>query len=206
MKTLLILTGPQGSGNHLWSKVFSADKSIYGWQQLLTSYWIPHSAEPFARAWDNPQLLKDFEFGNYAMTSISCPYAKDGQAVDPKYREFVAEARRLGYQVKIAIIGRDKNVLEYQQQRVRREVTLGRFEANLPYLQSLQPVYLSTELLYLYRKDYLRSISVQLHFPIFIEDAVLDEILIKDPNAKYFQPAETQELDYFVRQVSGIKE
>ena len=205
MKTLLILTGPQGSGNHLWSKVFSADNSVWGWKQLLTTYWIPHSAEPFAPAWDNPELLKDIEFGNYAVTSISCPYARDGQAIEPRYIEFVNEAKRLGYHVKIAIIGRDQNVLRHQQTRVRGAVSYNRFERHLHYLQSLSPVYLSTELLYLYRRDYVRSISRQLQFPIHIEDAVLDEILVKDPNAKYFKPAETQELDHFVRHVSGIK-
>lgn len=205
MKTLLILTGPQGSGNHLWSKVFSADNTVWGWKQLLTSYWIPHSDEPFAMAWDCPQLLKDFDFNKYAVTSISCPYAKDGQAVEPKYTEFVNEAQRLGYCVKVAIIGRDKNVLEHQQKRVRGAVSYNRFETHLPYLQSLNPVYLSTELLYLYRKDYVRSVSKQLEFPIHIDDAILDEILIKDPNAKYFQQTEPQELDHFVRYVSGIK-
>lgn len=205
MKTLLILTGPQGSGNHLWSKVFSADNSVWGWKQLLDTYWIPHSSEPFSLAWDNPSFLKEINFGHYAVTSISCPYARDGQAVEPRYQEFVEEARYLGYTVKIAIIGRDKNILQHQQARVRRQVTLHKFEDNLPYLQSFYPVYLSTELLYLYRQDYVRSISTQLQFPINIEDSVLDEILIKDPNAKYFKPAETQELDYFVRQVSGIK-
>ena len=205
MKTLLILTGPQGSGNHLWSKVFSADDSVWGWKQLLTTYWIPHSAEPFAPAWDNPELLKDIEFGNYAVTSISCPYARDGRAIEPHYVAFINEAKRLGYHVKIAIIGRDQNVLQYQQTRVRGAVSYNRFEHHLPYLQSLSPVYLSTELLYLYRRDYVRSLSMQLQFPIHIEDTVLDEILVKDPNAKYFQPAETQELDHFVRHVSGIK-
>lgn len=205
MKTLLILTGPQGSGNHLWSKVFSADNSVWGWKQLLTTYWIPHSAEPFAPAWDNPHLLKDIEFGNYAVTSISCPYARDGQAIEPHYVAFINEAKQLGYHVKIAIIGRDQNVLQYQQTRVRGAVSYDRFKHHLPYLQSLHPVYLSTELLYLYRKDYVRSLSLQLEFPIHIEDSVLDEILIKDPNSKYFQPAETQELDHFVRHVSGIK-
>lgn len=205
MKTLLIVTGPQGSGNHLWSKIFSADKSVFGWKHLLDTYWIPHSAEPFALAWDDPKLLKDIEFGNYAMTSISCPYAKDGKAIEPKYAEFISEARRLRYTVKIAIIGRDQNVLRYQQTRVRKEVSYGRFQENLPYLQSLHPVYLSTELLYLYKRDYIRSISTQLEFPIHIEDSVLDEILKTDPNTKYFQQAETQELDHFVRYVSGIK-
>ena len=205
MKTLLILTGPQGSGNHLWSKVFSADESVWGWKQLLDTYWIPHSAEPFAMAWDNPRLLEEIEFGNYAMTSISCPYARDGEALEPKYAEFISEARQLGYNVKVAIIGRDQNVLRYQQKRVRGAVSYDRFEHNLPYLRSLHPVYLSTELLYLYKKDYLRSLSVQLEFPIFVEDAKLEEILIQDPNAKYFQQAETQELDHFVRHVSGIK-
>ena len=205
MKTLLIITGPQGSGNHLWSKIFSADNSVWGWKQLLDTYWIPHSAEPFAPAWENPRLLKEIEFGSYAVTSISCPYAKDGQAVEPKYLEFINEACNLGYKVKIAIIGRDRNILLHQQQRVRKQVTLNKFEENLPYLQSLRPVYLSTELLYLYRRDYIRSIADQLQFPVNIEDNVLNEILIKDPNSKYFTQSDMQDLDYFVRQVSGIK-
>lgn len=205
MKTLLILTGPQGSGNHLWSKVFSADESVWGWKSLLKTYWIPHSDEPFALAWDNPRSLEDIEFGNYAMTSISCPYVRGGKTYEPKYAEFISEARQLGYRVKVAIIGRDQNILRYQQTRVRGAVSYDRFNDNLPYLQSLHPVYLSTELLYLYKKDYIRSISYQLEFPIHIEDSVLEEILVKDPNAKYFQQSEPQDLDYFVKHVSGIK-
>ena len=204
MKTLLIVTGPQGSGNHLWSKVFSADSSVWGWKQLLDTYWIPHSAEPFALAWEDPRLLKEIDFGNYAMTSISCPYAKNGEAVEPKYAEFISEAKRLGYQVKLAIIGRDQNVLQYQQTRVRGAVSYHRFESNLHYLQSLHPVYLSTELLYLYKKDYIRSLSMQLEFPINIEDQQLEKILEQDPNAKYFKAAPEQELDHYVRYVSGL--
>lgn len=204
MKTLLIITGPQGSGNHLWSKILSADNSVWGWKRLLTTYWIPHSEEPFAMAWDNPQLLKDIEFGNYAITSISCPYAKDGKAIEPKYVEFVNQAKDLGYNVKVGIIGRDANVLRHQQKRVRGTVSYNRFEHHLHYLQSLHPVYLSTELLYLYKKDYIRSLSMQLQFPINIEDDQLAEILKQDPNEKYFKPANEQPLDNYVRTVSGL--
>ena len=49
MKTLAILTGPQGSGNHLWSKIFSLHEDVFGWKSLLDNYWEAHRySEPFA--------------------------------------------------------------------------------------------------------------------------------------------------------------
>ena len=41
MKTLAVLTGPQGSGNHLWSKIFSLHEDVFGWKSLLDNYWEP---------------------------------------------------------------------------------------------------------------------------------------------------------------------
>lgn len=202
MKTLLIITGPQGSGNHLWSKVFAASAEVYGWSELNNTYWIPHADEPFAAAWDNTTKLSDIEFDKFAVTSISCPYAKDGSAVEPNYASFVNEAERLGYKVRLAIIGRDQNVLQYQQQRVRGTHSYKRFEQHLAYLCGLNPVFISTELLYLYRMNYLRSLD--LGVPINITEEKLNEILVQDPNSKYFIPAEPQELDILVKHVSGL--
>lgn len=204
MKTLLIITGPQGSGNHLFSKVFAATEGVYGWKELNDTYWIPHDKEPFAEAWHNPSLLKDIEFGNYGVTSISCPYAYHGNTVTPDYDKFIDAARNLGYEVKLAIIGRDKNVLQYQQERVRGTHSFKHFDDMLPKLCLRNPVFLSTELLYLYRMDYVRSLITQLNFPIYITKEKLEEILVQDPNSKYFQPAEEQPLDAYVRTVSGI--
>ena len=204
MKTLLIITGPQGSGNHLWSKVFAATPKVHGWQALLDQYWIAHDQEPFASAWHDPVKLADIEFEQYAVTSISCPYAYHGTTTVPDYEAFVNRARGLGYEVKIAIIGRDQNVLQYQQTRVRGAASTDHFRHWLPWLCLQDPVFLSTELLYLYSMDYLRTIRQQLTFPIEIEQAQLDEILKQDPNSKYFTAAEEQPLDQHVRTVSGL--
>lgn len=204
MKTLLIITGPQGSGNHLWSKVFAATPKVHGWQALLDQYWIAHDQEPFASAWHDPVKLADIEFEQYAVTSISCPYAYHGTTTVPDYEAFVNRARGLGYEVKIAIIGRDQNVLQHQQTRVRGAASTDHFRHWLPWLCLQDPVFLSTELLYLYGIDYLRTLRQQLTFPIEIEQTQLDEILKQDPNSKYFAAAKEQPLDQYVRTVSGL--
>jgi hypothetical protein len=204
MKTLLIITGPQGSGNHLWSKIFAATPSVFGWQALLNEYWIAHDQEPFAEAWHDPVKLTDVEFNQYAVTSISCPYAYHGTTTVPDYQAFINRAKGLGYDVKIAIIGRDQNVLQYQQTRVRGTASTDHFRTWLPWLCLHDPVFLSTELLYLYGQDYLRTLRRQLKFPIYIEQAQLDEILKQDPNSKYFTAAAEQPLDQYVRTVSGL--
>ena len=50
-KTLVILTGPQGSGNHLWSKILSLHADVFGWKSLLDNYWEAHRiSEPFAES------------------------------------------------------------------------------------------------------------------------------------------------------------
>jgi hypothetical protein len=46
MKKLLIITGPQGSGNHMWSKILALHPAVNGWSALLEEYWIPHDREP----------------------------------------------------------------------------------------------------------------------------------------------------------------
>ena len=86
MAKMLILTGPQGAGNHLWSKIFSLHPEVYGWKTLLENYWEAHRfAEPFARYWRDPSLLKEFNWAqsDYYFTSISCPLGIIGSDVNP---------------------------------------------------------------------------------------------------------------------------
>jgi len=60
---MLILTGPQGAGNHLWSKIFSLHPEVYGWKTLLDNYWEAHRfAEPFAQHWKDHSLLSTFDW------------------------------------------------------------------------------------------------------------------------------------------------
>ena len=75
-KKMLILTGPQGAGNHLWSKIFSLHPEVYGWKTLLENYWEAHRfSEPFAQHWRDHTLLEVFDWtqSEYYFTSISCP-------------------------------------------------------------------------------------------------------------------------------------
>jgi hypothetical protein len=206
VKTLLIVTGPQGSGNHLFSKIFSRSPVVFGWKELTENYWIAHDKEPFAEAWADPEKLKTIQFTeDYAVTSISCPYAYKGEVTIPNYDGFIDEAMDLGYKVKFAIIGRDANILEHQQRRVRLRYSTPDMMALMPKLEDLNPIFLSTELLYLYREYYVRSLTELLDFPVYVSDDDLRGILMQDPNAKYFTTVDEQPLDPIVRKVSGIK-
>ena len=206
MKTMLIVTGPQGSGNHVFSKVFALHKQVYGWKELLNQYWIAHDHEPFASCWNNPEELKlmNFDSMDYYVTSISCPYANKGVVTIPNYEKFVNTLKELGIQVKVAIIGRDQNILKHQQLRVRERHSYVDFEKQLPYLLSLNPTFISQELLYLYKQDYLKTLSEQLNFPIDYQNDKIKEILKKDANSKYFVQIEKTELDLLARHVSGL--
>jgi hypothetical protein len=189
-KTLLIITGPQGSGNHLWSKIFALHPDVYAWHALLHEYWIGHDQEPFAEYWENPELLREFNWGKceYFVTSVSTPYMLNGERTVPNIVRFAATVMGLGIRVKIAIIGRDRNILNYQQTRVRGDVTYDIALAEYERLRTWSPVFLSYELLHLYGDLYLQQISQQLEFPIDFDHVQLNKILTDDTNSKYFQP------------------
>jgi hypothetical protein len=197
MKQLLIFTGPQGSGNHLWSKIFALHPEVAGWSALLDKYWIPHDQEPFADCWKDPELLKtrDWSQKDCYVTSISCPYFDGSQLVVPNIVGFAAQAMGCGLQVKIAIIGRDRTVLDFQETRVRGQSTFAIAQEHYKKLESWNPLYLSYELLHLYRDSYLKQISKTLDFPIAYNDSRLSEILIDDTNKKYIQPVDHHWVD-----------
>ena len=203
-KTLLILTGPQGSGNHLWSKIFALHSDVYAWHALLHDYWIGHDQEPFAECWANPELLKEFvweDCGHY-VTSISIPYMLNGERTVPDIVRFAATALGQGVRVKIAVIGRDRNILNYQQTRVRGEPTVDLALAEYKKLTTWNPVFLSYELLHLYGKNYLQQISQQLEFPMDLEHPQLNEIIADDTNSKYFQPVDHHPTDVLAKHAS----
>jgi hypothetical protein len=204
MKTLLIITGPQGSGNHLWSKIFALHPDVYGWHALLHEYWIGHDQEPFAACWENPDRLKDFNWGEctYFVTSVSTPYMLNGERTTPNIVRFAATAMGLGIKVKIAIIGRDRNILNYQETRVRGEPTHDIALEEYERLHTWSPVFLSYELLHLYRDFYLKQIAQQLEFPIDYSDPQLTNILTDDTNSKYFKPVEYHPTDDLAQHTS----
>jgi hypothetical protein len=201
MKRLLIITGPQGSGNHMWSKVLAHSPSVQGWQNLTKEYWISHKDEPMNHIWQDPSLFTttEFPYDNY-VTSISNPFTRMGPKDSegwqtPKYDEFIQNAQQAGFNVKLAILGRDQNILEFQQTRVRGKYSTPLFLKEMSTLMKYNPVFLSNELLHLYGIEYLNQMSKLLDFPIEIDDATLKDILKENANKKYLKPVDDYWLD-----------
>lgn len=207
-KTMLVVTGPQGSGNHLFSKVLALHPDVMGWKDLLKHYWIGHDNEPFARLWHSPSMIGNQVWDKkHYVTSISCPYIYDGKRCIPDYHWVIDEFEKVGFRVKVAVIGRDQNILHNQQERVRGESTLHHFTEQMESLARYHPTFMSTELLYLYRNHYLQALSKELGFPIDYNNPKLEEILVTDPNAKYFnEPIGPQPLDEQVKYASLKKQ
>jgi hypothetical protein len=198
MAKMLILTGPQGAGNHLWSKVLSLHPEVYGWKTLLENYWEAHRfAEPFAQHWRDHSLLKSFDWtqSEYYFTSISLPLGIIGHDVNPIWmpdiQGFAATVLGCGVEVEIAVVGRDQTILTNQQTRIRTQPTLPLFLEQLPKIRN--PTFLSYELLYLYKQDYLKSLK--LNIPVAWDDSSISTILENDSNLKYIHYVDEYILD-----------
>ena len=192
-KKMVILTGPQGSGNHLWSKIFSLHPEVFGWKSLLENYWEAHRfSEPFCKCWKNHNLLKEFDWNShqYFFTSISIPLGIQDTKWEPDIVGFVNAVEELGIETQIVVVGRDQNILRHQQNRLRNESTLHHFIKQLPNFPN--PIFLSYELLYLYKQDYLKSLNINI--PIAWKDFRIDDILNNDSNDKYIHSIS----DYFL--------
>jgi hypothetical protein len=192
-RQMLILTGPQGAGNHLWSKVFSQHPEVYGWKTLLENYWEPHRFnEPFAQYWRDPAKLKDFDWtqSEHYFTSISVPLGIPGDDVNPLWepnlQAFQQAVHACGVNTRFAVVGRDQNILREQQTRIRTQPTLPMFMQQMPQ----DPIFLSYELLYLYQDAYVRSLDVNI--PV---DPNVAWMLEDDANAKYVHGVDRNELD-----------
>lgn len=186
---LLIVTGPQGSGNHMFAKIFNMHPAVRGWKMQWRE-WQGHHQEPFQEYWQDPTQLANFDPGAYEnfVTSISCPFFKDKQPQIPKYQQFITEAKKY-FQVKILVIARDRHILKLQQQRVRGSHTTPEFIKQLENLEDVN--FVSHEALYLYQGKYLESLSKQLDFPIaHNHTTLLNDWLKKDANTKYITNVE----------------
>jgi hypothetical protein len=104
---------------------------------------------------------------------------------------FANAVKDCGVDVEFAVIGRDQTILYNQQTRIRTQSTLLMFLEQLKTIPN--PTFLSYELLYLYRCDYLKTLSFSI--PVAWNDPGLDSILEDDANAKYIHGIEHNELD-----------
>jgi hypothetical protein len=128
------------------------------------------------------------------------PYINNGVATIPDFKTFIKQAQSIGLNVKIAVLGRDRNIVEMQQQRVRKGITLS--QALAEFAQFAQPVFLSYELLHLYQEQYLRQLSHQLAFPIAWTDARVKKIIQEDTNTKYFSAVDYHPTDDLAHKTS----
>ena len=199
-KKLLIITGPQGSGNHLFSRLLSLHPDVSGWEELKEKYWVPSDQEPFADYWVKLELLTLDKFYGYQyhLANVSCPFMYDGVRYIPKILEVAERARFLGIEVQIAIIVRDQNINAEQQRRVRGEVTTP-IAQNYYYntlLKSTFPVhFLDHEAFFLHKEHYLKWVSNILDFPVELNTEKINLFIEKDANHKYIKYVEEYWLD-----------
>jgi hypothetical protein len=215
-KKLLIITGPQGSGNHLFSRLLSLHPAVSGWEELLNQYWVPSDQEPFADYWVDPDKLQADQFAGfrYHLANVSCPFMYDGVRYVPKILEVAERASSYGVDVEIAIIVRDQNINAEQQRRVRGEVTtpIAQDYYYNTLLKSSFPVhFLDHEAFFLHKEHYLKWISKIVDFPVELDPVKINQFIDKDANHKYVRYVEEYWLDQEVwagiqsKQARGLK-
>ena len=201
MANILVISGPQGTGNHVFSKVLSMHITVHGWDQLLREYWINHDNAPFKDIWNTPENIDNYdwtEHENYVL-SVSGPYVdknKDGvrHTKYPDYREVLRRLNEKG-NLQVGIIGRDQNITAQNQLRKRGVESLHNYLNKIEDIMEYRHTFLSVELLYMFRHQYVKSLDSVLDIPVDYTNERLHYILNKDPNAKYVHYVENSWLD-----------
>jgi len=189
---VILLTGPQGSGNHLWSKVFTtwADKE----------YWVGHKDEPHSKLWKNMDSWRTHKFSGDTVISISIPYAVRGNTTFPDIKLWKEIMIERGIDHKICAITRDENINFLQNKRVRPE---NNYYNAVEYIKTLGvDCFLSTETLMLYQWKYVEQVCRQLEFSIDKKDVDFSQSF----NEKYVKYVQQFDLDKEVWEVSEIEE
>ena len=191
-----MLIGPQGSGNHLFSKCFASSDKIGGWKTLNEHYWKGHHTEPFNEVWQGKRDLSidDFNGYDYWVTSVSMPFVCDGELALPHVHDFYNQAVALGVDARLGLITRDKNILELQQARVRNKPTLPQF---MQYFNDrmLPMHYLSHETLVLHKQNYMNYICELFGFPSINANTIKAVLAGSNANKKYIKNVEEHWLD-----------
>lgn len=199
-KHLLIVTGPQGSGNHLFARIFSQHPKVHGWQALLDQYWVPSDEEPFAEYWVYPERLSAdyFDSAQYFVANVSAPFFYDGQRQLPKIQQVAEQAQSLGIKVTVAIVCRDININRVQQQRVGNAVTIeSAHEYYAQLIKKFRCHFISNETFFAWGQHYIEYLGQQFDFPVDADKC--RDLIDKNPNEKYVQAVETHWLDDTIR-------
>jgi hypothetical protein len=200
MRKLLILIGPQGSGNHIFSRIFSVHPEVHGWKELQDYYWLKHHREPFNESFIYPDLLTEDQFEGYEYISagISYPSNFDGIRYQPKILEFATKADSWGIAVTIAVICRDETIVRAQQTRLRNSETIDELKTYVSdvLLPSKFPVhFISLETFFCHKQEYLQYLSKVLDFPIDYTNPNVLKFITESPNKKYITPISDHWLD-----------
>ena len=199
-RKMLIVVGPQGSGNHMWAKIFGLHPNVYGWKKLQEKYWEGHHLEPFAEAWVDPKLLKLPDDKLFFVTSCSIPYVYKGGNRVPPILEFCQAVEAHKVSPIVAVTSREKSIVEFQQERVRGKITLNDAYRAIEELASEHYInFLSYESLILWRRRYLEFLMETLKFPIDWQNSKIDEIIKENENAKYVHDIDSHWLDKEVK-------
>jgi hypothetical protein len=201
MANILVTSGPQGTGNHVFSKVLSMHNNVCGWDQLLREYWVNHDSAPYKDIWNTPENIDNYdweEHENYVL-SVSGPYvSKDKDGVRhteyPNYKEVLRRLNEKG-NLQVAVIGRDQNITAQNQLRKRGVESLHNYLNKIEDIIEYRHTFLSVELLYMFRHQYVKSLDSVLDIPVDYNNERLHYILNKDPNAKYVHYVEHSWLD-----------
>jgi hypothetical protein len=206
-KRLVIITGAQGSGNHLVSRLLSLHPDVQGWDKLLDEYWVPSDEEPLAKFFVEPDQLTVDDISKFTVCNVSYPFIYDGVKTYPKIRELAEHARSLGVDVTLLIVTRDATINKLQQERVRGYVA---YDEAIKYYSKLMSQdaflfkdmhFVSHETIFAMPNDYMRYLRDLLQFPILWHCAK-DNIDVP-PNSKYVVPVDSYWLDEQVW--NGIK-
>jgi len=206
-KRLVIITGAQGSGNHLVSRLLSLHPGVQGWDKLLDEYWVPSDEEPLAKFFVEPEHLTSDDISKFTVCNVSYPFIYDGVKTYPKIRELAEKARSLGIDVTLLVVIRDAAINKLQQERVRGYVA---YDEAIKYYSKLMSQdgflfkdmhFVSHETIFAMPNDYMRYLRDLLQFPILWHHAK-DHIDIP-PNSKYVVPVDSYWLDEQVK--DGIR-
>ena len=191
---VLLITGPQGSGNHIWSKVLTT------WAD--GDKWVGHRDEPHSHLWTDVEQWYTHNFTEVnTVVSVSCPFAVDGITRYPDINRWREIMEKRGIPHEVAVITRDKTINDYQNERVR---PVNNYKNSVEYLKNvIVDTYLSTETLHIYKEYYLDSLNEQLKFDIEYDIKKLYHILSQSFNEKYISRLEYSSLDKEVWEVSG---
>ena len=97
--------------------------------------------------------------------------------------------------MQVGIIGRDQNITAQNQLRKRGVESLHNYLNKIEDIIKYRHTFLSVELLYMFRHQYVKSLDSVLDIPVDYTNERLHYILNKDPNAKYVHYVEKSWLD-----------